>query len=336
MSNQPDTRALTSALGAIVSEVLAPVRFRRKALAVAGAFVVASATAACSAGSSPQTAPSAPESPTPSQIAATSSTPSPTPSSKPSSTPAKKVNANYKKFDPKDFGDPIGDQNSWYPLVPGTQTLRDGSINRGSRKLHHQLRVTVTDITKTVNGVKTVAVLDQDIDSGQVGEASLDYLAQDKFGNVWYLGSYTEIYEGGQFVNAVDAWLTPRKGARPGVWMMADPQEGMKYVEAHNSRETIRAEVSKVGEKKCVDYDCFKSLVILEDGSEFKYFGPGVGHIATEPNYSGGEQEKEELVNVVKLTPKGLAEFSAEALKLDKHARKESKVFANSDAAKRS
>ena len=183
-------------LGAIVSEVLAPVRFRRKALAVAGAFVVASATAACSAGSSPQTAPSAPESPTPSQIAATSSTPSPTPSSKPSSTPAKKVNANYKKFDPKDFGDPIGGQNSWYPLVPGTQTLRDGSINRGSRKLHHQLRVTVTDVTKMVNGVKTVAVLDQDIDSGQVGEASLDYLAQDKSGNVWYLGSYTEIYRG--------------------------------------------------------------------------------------------------------------------------------------------
>jgi hypothetical protein len=336
MNNQPDTRALTSALGAIVSEVLAPVRFRRKALAVAGAFVVASATAACSAGSSPQTAASAPESPTPSQIAATSSTPSPTPSSKPSSTPVKKVNANYKKFDPKDFGDPIGGQNSWYPLVPGTQTLRDGSINRGSRKLHHQLRVTVTDVTKVVNGVKTVAVLDQDIDAGQIGEASLDYLAQDKFGNVWYLGSYTEIYEGGRFVNAVDAWLAPKRGARPGVWMMADPKEGMKYVEAHNSRETIRAEVSKVGEKKCVDYDCFKSLVILEDGTEFKYFGPGVGHIATEPNYSGGEQEKEELVNVVKLTRKGLAEFSAEALKLDKHARKESKVFANSDAAKRS
>jgi hypothetical protein len=336
MNNQPDTRALTSALGAIVSEVLAPVRFRRKALAVAGAFVVASATAACSAGSSPQTAASAPESPTPSQIAATSSTPSPTPSSKPSSTPVKKVNANYKKFDPKDFGDPIGGQNSWYPLAPGTQTLRDGSINRGSRKLHHQLRVTVTDVTKVVNGVKTVAVLDQDIDAGQIGEASLDYLAQDKFGNVWYLGSYTEIYEGGRFVNAVDAWLAPKRGARPGVWMMADPKEGMKYVEAHNSRETIRAEVSKVGEKKCVDYDCFKSLVILEDGTEFKYFGPGVGHIATEPNYSGGEQEKEELVNVVKLTRKGLAEFSAEALKLDKHARKESKVFANSDAAKRS
>jgi hypothetical protein len=325
-----------SELGAIVGEVLAPVRFRRKAFAVASAFVVVSAAAACSSGAaSPQTAPSAPESPTPSQIVATASTPSPSASAKPSSSPVTK-NANYKKFDPKNFVDPLGGKNKWYPLAPGTQTLRDGSITRGSRKLKHQLRVTVTDVTKVVNGVTTVAVLDQDIDAGQVDEASLDFLAQDKFGNVWYMGSYTEIYQGGQVVNAVDAWLTPKQGSKPGVWMMADPQEGMKYVEAHNSRETIRAEVAKVDDRKCVPFKCFKALQVLEDGTEFKYYGSGVGHIATEPNYSGGEQEKEVLINVVKLTPKGLAEMSAEALRLDKHARKESKVFAKSEAAKRS
>jgi hypothetical protein len=338
-SDSIDIHSMTSALGAIVSEVLAPVRFRRKALAVAGAFVVASAAAACSAATPPQAAPSAPETPAPTQVAATSSTPSPvatTASPKASSTAAPKANANYKKFDPKNFVDPIGDQNNWYPLVPGNQTLRDGSINRGSRKLHHQLRVTVTDVTKVINGVKTVAILDQDINQGQIGEASLDYLAQDKSGNIWYMGSYTEIYEGGQFVNAVDAWLAGKHGAKPGVWMMADPKEGMKYVEAHNSRETIRAEVTKVGDKKCVPFKCFKSLAILEDGSEFKYFGPGVGHIATEPNYSGGEQEKEALINAVKLSRKGLAEMSAEALKLDKHARKESKsVFGKSEPAQR-
>ena len=326
-----------SELGAIVGEVLAPVRFRRrKVFAVASAFVVVSAAAACSSGAaSPQTAPSAPESPTPSQIVATASTPSPSASAKPSSSPVTK-NANYKKFDPKNFVDPLGGKNKWYPLAPGTQTLRDGSITRGSRKLKHQLRVTVTDVTKVVNGVTTVAVLDQDIDAGQVDEASLDFLAQDKFGNVWYMGSYTEIYQGGQFVNAVDAWLTPKQRSKPGVWMMADPQEGMKYVEAHNSRETIRAEVAKVDDRKCVPFKCFKALQVLEDGTEFKYYGSGVGHIATEPNYSGGEQEKEVLINVVKLTPKGLAEMSAEALRLDKHARKESKVFAKSEAAKRS
>jgi hypothetical protein len=268
-------------------------------------------------------------------VAATSATPSASASAKPSSSPVTK-NANYKKFNPKDFVDPLSGKNKWYPLTPGTQTLRDGSITRGSRKLTHKLRVTVTDVTKVVNGVTTVAVLDQDIDAGQVGEASLDYLAQDKYGNVWYLGSYTEIYEGGQFVNAVDAWLTPKQGSRPGVWMMADPQEGMKYVEAHNSRETIRAEVTKLDDRTCVPFKCFKALQVLEDGHEYKYFGSGVGHIATEPNYSGGEQEKEELINVVKLSPKGLAEMSGEALRLDKHARKESKIFAKSDPAKRS
>jgi hypothetical protein len=326
----------TAALGVMVSAMVAPVRIRRKALAVAGAFVVASAAASCSAGASPETAP---ENPTPTQVAATTPAPSPaatTASPEPSSTAVKKVNANYKKFDPKNFGDPIGDLNRWYPLVPGTQTLRDGSITRGSRKLKHQLRETVTDVTKEVSGVRTVLVLGQDIDAGQVGEASIDYLAQDKFGNIWYLGSYTEKYQGGQFVNANDAWLAGKKDAKPGVWMLADPKEGMKFVQAQTPRETIRSEVDKVGDRKCVPFKCFNSLRILEDGSEFKYFGPGVGHIATEPNYSGGEQEIEELVNVVRLKPKGLAEYSAEALKMDKHARQEAKsVFGNSDPAQR-
>ena len=218
--------------------MVAPVRFRRKALAVAGAFVVASAAAACSAGASPQTAPSTLENPTPSQVA---TTPAPSPvattaSPSPSSTAVQKVNANYKKFDPKNFREPIGDLNRWYPLVPGTQTLRDGSITRGSRKLKHQLRVTVTDVTKEVNGVRTVLVLDQDIDAGQIGEASIDYLAQDKFGNIWYLGSYTEKYQGGQFVNANDAWLAGKRGAKPSVWMLTDPKKGMKYVQMQSSR----------------------------------------------------------------------------------------------------
>jgi hypothetical protein len=312
------------------------VRLRRRALAVAGAFVVASTATACSAGEPAQQAPSAAESPPPTQVAASTPTPSPTASPTASSTAVRKVNANYKDFDPKNFGDPLGGQNSWYPLVPGTQTLRDGSITRGSRKLKHQLRVTVTDVTKEINGVRTVLVLDQDIDAGQVGETSVDYLAQDKNGNVWYLGSYTEIYEGGQFVNAPDAWLAGENDSRPGIWMLADPKKGMKFVQAATAEETIRAEVADVRERKCVPFKCFQALAILEDGSEFKYFAQGVGHIATEPNYSGGEQEIEELINVVKLTPKGLAEMSAEALKLDKRASKEAKsVFGNSDPAQR-
>lgn len=230
------------------------------------------------------------------------------------------------------------DPNQYFPLVAGTQTLRNGSITRGSRKLHHRRRVTVTDVVKEVDGVRAVAVLDQDIDAGQISEAALDYYAQDKTANVWYLGSYTEIYEGGEFVNAADAWLAGENEATAGIAMLADPQKGLSYVEARiPGRETIRAEVAEVGKRKCVSYDCFpKALSVLEDGTEFKYYGPGVGDIATEPNYSGGEQEKEELINVIQLTPEGLTEASTEALRLDRHARSAAEdVFGASKAARR-
>ncbi len=225
------------------------------------------------------------------------------------------------------------------PLVPGNQSVRDGTLFRGSRQLRHRRRITVTDVEKVVDGVRTVLVLDQDIDAGQVAEQAVDYLAQDKHGNVWYLGSYTETYEGGQFVNATDAWLAGVNGATPGVFMMAKPKVGMPgYVQARiPGREILTAEVAKVGERKCVPFRCFSdSLAVLETGNEFKFYAPGVGHIATEPNYSGGEQEKEALINVIQLTPKGLADFSVQALKLDQHARTVApQIFGNSAAAKR-
>jgi hypothetical protein len=77
-------------------------------------------------------------------------------------------------------------------------------------------------------------------------------------------------------------------------------------------------------------------LAILEAGTELKYYASGVGPIATEPNHSGGEQEKEALVNLVQQTPQGLAEASREALRLDEHARGTAKaVFAGSAPARR-
>jgi hypothetical protein len=77
-------------------------------------------------------------------------------------------------------------------------------------------------------------------------------------------------------------------------------------------------------------------LAILEAGTELKYYAPGVGSIATEPNHSGGEQETEALVNLVQLTPQGLAEAGQEALRLDEHARATAKaVFGGSAPARR-
>jgi hypothetical protein len=276
----------------------------------------------------------APASPTVARETTSSAAASP-----PTTTAAARVNANPGRFDPKEFGGLAGEPNPWLPLTPGYQSVRDGTLFRGHRELHHRLRTTVTDVAKRVDGVRTVLVLDQDIDAGEIAEQSLDYLAQDRRGNVWYLGSYTESYEGGQFVNASDAWLAGVNGAVPGVAMLADPKPGTpSYPQARvPGRETLTARVAKLGESKCVPFRCFtKVLAILESGTELKYYASGVGPIATEPNYSGGEQEKEALVNLVQLTSQGLTEASQEALRLDEHARGTAKaVFAGSAPARR-
>lgn len=309
-------------------------RPRRMVAAVAAATLLA-VVAGCDRGTT-----STPSSTAAARQETTSTGPSPTETTTATTEAVVRVNADPRKFDAKDFGQPIGDANPWLPLVPGYQTVTDGTLFRGHRELHHRRTTTVTDVVKRVNGVRTVLVLDEDVDAGQVAERSLDYFAQDRHGNVWYLGSYTESYEGGQFVNANDAWLAGVNSATAGVAMMADPKVGMpSYLQADiPGRETLTAQVAKVGGSKCVPFRCFsKVLAILEAGTEFKYYGAGVGAIATEPNYSGGEQEKEALVNVVQLTAQGLGKVSALALKLDEHARSTARgVFGASAPAKRS
>jgi hypothetical protein len=120
--------------------------------------------------------------------------------------------------------------------------------------------------------------------------------------------------------------------------MLVDPKEGTKYIEASiPGRETIHAKVAKVGTRKCVPFRCFSNVLsVLEDGTEFKFYAADIGEIGIDPNYSGGEQEKEALVNVIQLSAKGLAEASKEALKLDRHARTAAKkIFGGSSPAKR-
>jgi hypothetical protein len=231
--------------------------------------------------------------------------------------------------------------NKWFPLEPGTQSVRLGRLNRGHRELSHRRVFTVTDVFKTIDGVRTVAVLDQDVDAGQVAEQALDFFAEDKRGTVWYLGSYTEAYEGGQFVNAADAWLAGVDGAEAGIMMPARPRTGTpEYVQAKvPGDDPDVAKVLKTGVRNCVPFKCYGNVLVIEEGGssgEAKYFAPGVGDIRTEPLYEGGEQEIEELINFTQLSPKALAELSREVLKLDKHAHETAQdVFGDSQPAKR-
>jgi hypothetical protein len=243
------------------------------------------------------------------------------------------------RLDASNYANTATDRNRFFPLKPGYQSVRLGKVNRGSRRLAHRRVTTVTDVFKTIAGVKAVAILDQDFDGGQIAEQALDYLAVDRGGTVRYLGSYTEAYEGGQFVNANDGWLAGVKGAKAGIYMLARPRVGSPAYtqEDHPGSDPTVAKVVRSGVRTCVPFKCYKGvLVIEEDGSENKYFAPGVGGIKTEPKSGRGEEETEALINHTQLRPRGLAELSNEVLKLDRHARSTVRdVFGSSRPARR-
>ena len=240
-------------------------------------------------------------------------------------------------LDPHAFGARSA-SNPWQPLTPGLQSVAKGFVNVGSRTVPHLRVYTVTDVVKQIDGVRATVVLDQDIDAGQVAEQALDFLAVDRQGTVRYLGSYTESYEGGQFVNALDGWLGGVRGAIPGILMPAHPKAGTApyYEQQVPGLESPTAQVVKTGQTICVPFRCYKRVVVIQEGDEYKYFAPGVGGIRTAPIGGGGPQESENLINVKQLGKGALGAIDAEVLRLDRHARTTiADVFARSAPAKR-
>lgn len=257
-------------------------------------------------------------------------------------TPPAKISTT--RLDPKNFDDPATGRSSYDPLVPGTQSVREGSTRVGGRAVPHQVTTTVTDLYRTIGGVRTVISFDHEVDGGQVAQESIDYLAEDKAGNVWNLGGYTQQYEGGRFVAAQDAFLHGVNGATAGVLVQAHPSvtNPVYSVSKPDREEDSVAEVIKVGVRHCVPFDCFKDVLIVREGkrsapdNEFKYYARDVGQIDNVPRGASVHKDVEKLVNLQKLSRSALTEFDKEALRLDRAAPTRAKrVFGGLPGAKR-
>ena len=112
------------------------------------------------------------------------------------------------RFEDSNFSHPTRIDNRWLPLAPGTQFVLSGRSNRGGKRLPHQVVLTVTDLTKVIDGVRTVVLWDRDFNMGRLTEAELAFDAQDDDGNVWNLGEYPEEYVGGVFHGAPSTWIS--------------------------------------------------------------------------------------------------------------------------------
>jgi hypothetical protein len=236
-------------------------------------------------------------------------------------------------LDPANFdGTSTKIDNRYLPYKPGTLFVYEGSDLVDGERTPHRVEFIVTDLTKVVNGVRTVVIWDRDYSRGVLEEAELTFFAQDKSGNVWHLGQYSEIYEGKELAGARGFLVGYLDGARAGIMMQAHPRPNTpSYSEGYAPPPiswTDRARISQVGQKVKVPAGSYEDVLVTEeysdkqpDAFQTKYYAPGVGNVRV--GFEGADVEGEtlQLVSVTQLDADGLVRARAQVMELDARAK---------------
>ena len=113
--------------------------------------------------------------------------------------------------------------NVWFPLRPGT-VYRYRGVKDG--KASHET-LTVMRRTTVIDGAPCVVIDDRVYVNGYLEERTTDWYSQDAKGNVWYFGENTaELDRRGRVTSTSGTWRAGRNGARPGIYMFAQPRAG--------------------------------------------------------------------------------------------------------------
>jgi hypothetical protein len=201
-------------------------------------------------------------------------------------------------IDPANFVSTI--DNRYWPLKPGT-----GYHYQGVRGATHQTDdEIVTHQTKKILGIPATVVRDTVSEHGNPVERTLDYYAQDKQGNVWYMGEDSFEKQHGRMVRASDSWLSGVKGGKPGIIMPANPKPGDKYRQEYYppGKALDEATVLKTDGAVKVPSGSYQHVLVtseyspLEPQTEQKYYVPGLGEAAE--RVVKGHHEEFQLVSV--------------------------------------
>ena len=239
-------------------------------------------------------------------------------------------------FRPRDFSNPTVIDNRFFPLAPGKQFILDGTANRGGGTLAHRVVFTVTDLTKEIDGVRSVVMWDRDYNNGVLVEAELAFFAQDDDGAIWTMGEYPEEYFEGEFLGAPSVWISGRKGSEAGILVTENAPVGTKFLQgwAPDVNFLDCAYVYQEGQTACVPFNCYENVLVIDERSPYevgsghqrKYYAPGVGVVLVGA-VNDPEGEKLELINILDLNEQEMADARAAALKLEARAYKVSDAY---------
>src|SRR5262249_44334115 len=127
-------------------------------------------------------------------------------------------------LDPAEFTTEI--DNPYWPMRPGDRWVYRGTDNEGAKRQDVE---TVTNRTKTIEGIEARVVHDVVSEHGRVVEDTFDWYAQDADGNIWYLGEDTKEFENGKLKTTEGSWEAGVDGAEPGIVVPAKPEPGVSY-----------------------------------------------------------------------------------------------------------
>jgi hypothetical protein len=203
-------------------------------------------------------------------------------------------------IDPKNFVTRV--DNRYWPLEPGTAFHYKGVRGRTPQTDDE----VVTHGTKTILGIKCTVVKDTVSEHGRPIERTYDWYAQDKQGNVWYMGELSLELQHGRFVKASDSWQSGVNGAKPGIIMPANPRRGDRYRQEYYPPGQALDQARVLGRRGTVrvPYGTFKKPLVtseyspLEPQTEQKYYVAGLGEVAE--TVVKGHHEEFKLVSVTR------------------------------------
>ena len=188
------------------------------------------------------------------------------------------------QLDPADFVAVIDN-----PYLPAHRRLALGLRGRERRRARGRSWWRSRTRPRQIEGITAVVVRDTVHVDGVLVEDTYDWFAQDRDGNVWYLGEDSSDFdEDGDLVSKEGSWEYGQDGALPGIVMPADPQPGDAYRQeylpgvAEDMGEVLR-DRARARRSASARYE---DVVVTEDWTplepeviENKWYAPGVGMI---------------------------------------------------------
>jgi hypothetical protein len=202
------------------------------------------------------------------------------------------------RLNPADFVSRI--DHPYWPMSPGSKWVFTEPDSR------ERIEITVTDRKKTILGIEAIVVRDVVTADGELVEDTFDWFAQDKDGNLWYLGEDTTEFENGKPATKAGSWEAGKNGAQAGIFLPADPEVGMRYRQEYLKGEAEdAAEIMSLDELVEIRSRRYKGVLMTKDWTplqpkilEHKFYAKGVGPVLI-LGLSGGNA-REELTHFTK------------------------------------